>query len=152
LPNYFQLPIVQRQSYRDETAGRKVQHEQNPWFLVLNRPKLHEEHIFRLLPHCNRPWKWKIVKLKKIVWKVGDSYVNALQLQVWIAAITSSRVDWVLIGDNFPKLWKIFKSWKFLWKFVKNPIYLRADLISALSGLNMNDFTHLLRFLLLLMA
>ena len=48
--------------------------------------------------------------------------IDPLQLQVRVAVVGAGRVNTVLIGDDFPEL--------------------GSDLVAALAGLNVDDFSH----------
>jgi len=51
--------------------------------------------------------------------------VDAFELEIGISVVSTSRINAVLIGDDFPKL--------------------GADLVTALAGLDVDDFSHLMK-------
>ncbi|KAF1760611.1 hypothetical protein GCK72_008860 [Caenorhabditis remanei] len=92
---------------------------QNPWFLVRDRPKLRVEHTCRLeklLISTQNSIKSKLTVGLVVV------DIDALQLEIGLSFEGSIGLDSVLVGDDFPEF--------------------GSDLVSALSGLNVDDLSH----------
>ena len=87
---------------------------------LTERTSSHGVHGSRLQIHQNRT---RHVSSSSSFVKI---HTNSLQLQIGISSVCPSRIDTMLIGDDFPEL--------------------SSDLIAALASLNVNDFSHIFLF------
>ena len=79
------------QSYLDGTTDQKVQHEQNPWFRVLNPWGLHGGHNVLQWPHWNIHWFVRAANLNH----------RDMFLMVWIMVLYQERlIVWATIDSQ----------------------------------------------------
>ena len=117
-----------------------VLHELHPLFLVQDQQEQNEEHIFHLK---NSTTKKKVhsSRCSLYVYTHGFIVVNidTFTLSIRFTTKYTSGINAMFFGYDFPKLINRSSIISYDDQIL---VHLRADLISTLTNLNMNDFTH----------